>query len=223
MNITGIARTPVYANDLMEIPDSPHDVTAFEAVASAAYTPRLQLMTSNSGPVKSGEFPANHYALVQDQKYVDLGKEVEMWVITWRPKAIDMSDDDTITTSFDPKDPEFQRIQAKSEEKDSGCMFGPEYLVYVSSQRAFATFFMGSKSARRESPALQSKIKDTATLKSHFIETKKFSWYAPTVTACSNTLDQPDPDALKPELEKFLNPPKDDKERVEEAGEERAR
>jgi hypothetical protein len=225
MHIRGIARTPVYENDMIEIPDSAvqkFDDDAFAVVASATYTPRLQLMTSNSGPCQKGEFPTNNYALVQDQKYQDLGKEVELWAIAWRPKAIDMSDDDTILTSHDPKDPEFQRIQAKSDEKDSGCMYGPEYLVYVPAVNAFATFFMGSKSSRREAPALQARLKNSAILKSKLIETKKFSWYAPIVTPCSTPLDKPDPEKLASELEKFNNPPKDDKERVEES-EERAR
>lgn len=216
---------PIFENELVGLADLGIQKYAdddFDVVGSSTYTPRLQLMTANSGKCKSGEFPINHYALIQDQKFNDLGEAVDIAVIAWRPKAIDMSDTDTIMTVHDVKDPEFKRIQEQSAVKESGCMFGAEYLVYIPEVAAFATFFMGSKSARRESPALKALLYKAATLKSHLIETKKYAWQTPLIVACSSPMETPPEAQLRTEVERFNNPPVDERERVEDEG-ERAR
>jgi len=194
-----------------------------ETTKSGDYLPRLQLMTSASDKCKSGEFPINHYALIRDQNYDDVGEAVDLLVVTWRPKALEIGDE--VISVFDPESPEFKRIQEKSGEKDSGCMYGPEYLVYLPSAKVFATFFCGSKSARREAPTIQNKLGKPATLKAKKIETKKYTWYAPSCTACSTPFETPDIEDLKKAVEKFNNPPANTVEVVEEGEgeEERAR
>lgn len=189
---------------------------------SGDWLPRLQLMTSNSEPCKGGKFPINHYAVVEGQNFADLGETVDILVIAWRPKAIEIGDE--IITIHDPKHDEFKRIQAKSEEPNSGCMYGPEYLVWIPQSKQFVTYFMGSKSARRESPALRALLHNAATLKSHEVKTSKYTWYAPTVTQCSTPFDLPEAEEIKKQVEKFNNPPETQVERVEEKPEaERAR
>lgn len=184
------------------------------ATKAGDYLPRLQLMTANSDKCKGGEFPINHYALVSGQNFTDLGEALDIAVVTWRPKALEI--DEEIISVYDPEDAEFKRIQAKSDEKDSGCMFGPEFLVYIPSKEQFATFFMGSKSSRREAPNLRARVGKAATLKSHFIETKKYSWYAPTIVPCSTPMDIPPVEAIQEQVEKFNNPPASEVEKIPE-------
>lgn len=207
----------VKVEDLGELPVSKYSEEDWDATASSStFLPRLQLMTSNAGMCKSGDFPANHYALVRDSKFDDLGKNVDILLLSWRPKALETGD--AVISVYDPESAEFQRIQDKSAEKDSGCMFGPEFLVWVPKAKAFATFFMGTKSARRESGAVKARLKKAATLGSHEIKTKKFTWYAPQCSACSTPFDMPQKEAMLAALEQFNNPPESDIEGV--SGEE---
>jgi hypothetical protein len=195
---------------------SKYDDKAFDATsAGGKYLPRLQLMTSNSEKCKCGEFPINSYALVIGETYHDLGKEVDCLVIAWRPKAIEMGD--AVITIHDHTDPEYARIVAKSEEKDSGCMHGPEFLMWVPSKEKFATFFLGSKSGRKEAPAIRALLRQAATLKSKKIETPKYTWYAPQATPCSTPFKMPEMSDVMIEVEKFNNPPKSEVEKAPEA------
>ena len=192
-----------------------YDDDAFAAATKAGdYLPRLQLMSAASGPCKEGKFPINHYAIVSGQNHIDVGEAVDVAVVTWRPKALEIGDE--IISVYDPDDLEFVRIQEASNEKDSGCMYGAEFLVYIPSREIFATFFMGSKSSRREAPNLRARIGKAATLKSKFIETKKYSWQTPVAVPCSTPLDVPAVDEIKEQVEKFNNPPKQDIERAPE-------
>jgi hypothetical protein len=196
-----------------------YDDEAFDAATSAKYLPRLQLMTSNSGKCKSAEFPINHYAIVRDQNFEDLGKSCDVLVVDWRPKALEIGEQ--IVSIFDHESPEFKRIQVEAEGKDSGCMWGPEFLVYVPASGVFATFFMGTKSSRRESPALKALLHKAATLTSHEIKTPAFTWYAPQVTKCTTEFDLPDKESLKEVVDKFRSPDATEVERVEDTEGER--
>ncbi len=191
------------------------------AQSSAQYLPRLQLMTSNAGVCKAGEFPTNHYALVADQNHTDLGKSVDLLVVTWRPKALETGNQ--VISAYQPSSEEFQRIQSKSFEANSGCMFGPEFLVWVPQLKRFSTFFMGTKSSRREAPNVKARLKKFATLSSKKIETPKFTWFAPSCTACTTPLEMPERDALLEAVEQFNNPPAPTLEGVSGDEESRAR
>lgn len=212
-------------NELVKLDDlnvpSKYSDSDFNATQSGgSYLPRVQLMTSGSAVCKSGEFPTNHYALVADQSHQDLGKNVDVVVVSWRPKALETGD--AVISVHDPASEEFQRIQSKSFESESGCMFGPEFLVWIPQVKKFATFFMGSKSSRREAPNVKARLKQAATLGSKKIETKKYTWFAPSCTACTTPLEMPTRESFVTTIEQFLNPPKPDIEGVSET-EERAR
>jgi hypothetical protein len=128
-----------------------------------------------------------------------------------------------VISVFDMESDEFKRIQEKSAEQDSGCMYGPEFLVYIPQIKEFATFFCGSKSARRESPTIKALLTKPATLKSKKIETKRYTWYGPQATSCSTPFDPPDLEALKKVVEKFNNPPKTEVEAAPEEETDRER
>ncbi len=212
--------------NLIELPKggavTTQDEEAFKAATkSGDYLPRLQLLTSNSNIVKEGNFPINHFSIVRDQNNQDIGTEVDVLVIAWRAKALEIGDE--IVSSYDSKDPTFLSIQDRSDEKDSGCMFGPEFLVWVPSADTFATFFMASKSMRREAANVRGFLQKAATFKPAKITTPKYTWYSATVSPCSSVFDIPAKAIILQEYEKFINPPKETVEKAPEtpAGKEK--
>lgn len=202
------------------LPQKYSDETFDAAASGSSFLPRLQLMTSNSEKCKTGEFPTNHYALVSDQKHDDLGKNVDVLLLVWRPKALDTGGDVVISV-YDVDSEEFARIQDRSlNVQNSNCMFGPEFLVWIPSIQKFATFFCGTKSSRREAGNIKALLKKPATLTSQKCSNKSFTWFAPQVSACSTPFDLPQQDKLVAAVEQFNNPPEPEVETVQEEGEE---
>lgn len=198
-----------------------HSDEEWAAIAAASYLPRLQLMTAMSDKCKKGEFPINHYAFVNGQDYKDIGAEVDCLPFIWRPKALDVSDPNVPVSIFDVNSEEFKSIHSRSGAPNSGCMCGPEFLLWIPSVKAFATFFMGSKSAVRESANVKNHLNEPVTLKSRYIETAKYNWFAPAVTICTTLFELPTPEQLTEVVEKFNNPPEKVIEKVEEDTRER--
>lgn len=204
------------------VPANKYDDDAFDAASTnTAFLPRIQLMTSSNKLCKSGKFAINHYALVRDQKHDDLGENLDVLVLDWHPKALETGD--AVISTYEPESDEFQRIQAKSAQKNSGCMFGPEFLVWTPSIKVFATLFMGTKSARREAGNVKQRMGKGATLGNQFCKNKDFEWYAPECTACSTPFEMPNKADTLEAVEKFRNPPKSDVEGVKEEEEEETR
>lgn len=205
-----------------ELPVSKYDDSAFDAVAKAGdWLPRIQLIGSNSDMAKEGKIQQGAYALITSKEsFDDLTKEFHCLPLAWRPKAM-MITGDGIVSVYNPADKTFADIQAKSDEKDSGCMFGPEYLVWVQSVKKFATFYFNSKTMRREAPNLKKLLGGAATVKSRLIKTQKFSWFGPVIVPCSTPFDVPSMDEIKAQVEKFNNPPESEVETAADDGRSR--
>ncbi len=194
------------------------DDKAFDVAAKAGdWLPRLQLMTSSAKECKAGKFPINHYALVKGTSYIDLGTEVNVYTMSWRPKALEMGQ--KVISVYDVKHSEFERIAAKSAIQNSGCMYGVEFLVFIPSINTIATFFMGSKSARIEAPSLRARMYQFSNLGSQHIAPKgsTYDWYTPLVLPCSATFGLPSEDEQAEQITKFQNPPELNVETAEEA------
>jgi hypothetical protein len=181
-------------------------------VSSGDYMSRIQLMTGNSGPVQQGVASVGEYVFIESKDDItQLGKEIDVLVCSWRLKAMEISDD-AILSVYDLSDPNFMKIKAKAGVKDSGCMCGIEFMLWISSIQKFATFYMASKSAARVAKQVRSYIDEEnnqpgpATLKSTLIETKKYKWHAPVVTSCSTPFNNPDQELFLKTLDKFQNP-----------------
>jgi hypothetical protein len=86
-------------------------------------------------------------------------------------------------------------------------MYGPEFLLYIPSVEDFATFFCGSKSARREAPNIKKLMTKPATFKSKKISNKRYTWFGPCVTTCSTPFAPPSLEELQEKVNKFNNPP----------------
>jgi hypothetical protein len=218
----------------------------FKTVAkSGNFLPRLQLFGSNSDHVKT-ETVGIGYALVRAKDdMVELGKETDVLVLSWRPKALDMKaiDDQgkpAIVTSFKPGTELFQKIQKKAAIKNSGAMFGPEFLVFIPSIGEFATFFMGSPTARREAPVVKAYIpnpenqqkgkgKCLCTLTTHLFSNQDFKWHGTRTQDCTTPpANVPTAAEMEQQQRTFLSPPEKEieaatPEEVAAAGTERAR
>lgn len=202
------------------------DLAAVEAVSqSSSFLPRLQLCGSQSELAKEQKIAIAHFALVYSKdRFDDLGKEVNFLAIAVRAKAMRI-DGDSVLSYFKMSDPEFKKIQIDSERPNSGCMYGPEYFIWIPSVEKLATFYFGSTSARRESAPLLDLMKQgdgklkpaAATTKAKFIKTPRFSWHAPQILPCTTPLTVPPPEAeLREQLAKFLNPSESKVETVQE-------
>lgn len=200
------------------------DDAAFSTLSSGNFLPRLQLMNSGSDPVKLGKINQGHYGLVRSKDTVeDLTREAPVLAFAWRPKALDMSGD-TVISVFNPKSAEFLRIQNKSEEQNSRCMYGPEFLVWVPSVESWATFFFGNPTMRRVAAELKALMnKSPALLRSNLIRGKVHSWFGPVISIYSQGVKQPDQQEAIEVINKFNNPPETETEEVAEDAVQRDR
>ncbi len=188
---------------------------AFKQLAkSVDYLPRFQLYGFESKEVKRGVIPGGHYGLVAAKDDItDLGVEAQCYVLGLRLKALRIIGD-KVENFFDPNHDEFKAIKAASGDPKSGCMAGPEYLLYLPGMKQFCTFFMANKTARREAPKVRAflpteadPVAKAATLKIQFIETSEYAWHGPVIVGCSIPLAAPDMDTMNSEIAKFNNPP----------------
>ncbi len=167
------------------------------------YFPRIKLCQGNAKEVLK-EFVAKggNYALVKGKDDIeDLGNSIDLVLCSGRPKA--MRTGDQIITIFEEDAEEFKKIMASSKTKDSGCFYGPEYLVYIPAAQTFATLFLNNPTMRREAGAVHSRLKQAATLSSHLIENEDYSWFGPKCGDCSSPLELPDLDEIRATVDKF--------------------
>jgi hypothetical protein len=203
------------------------DDKVFVEIASASsFLPYLMLCGATTNLAKEGKIGIAHYALVHSKdKFDDLTKELVALVLSWRPKALDVSNRESIVSVYDISAPEFKRIHAKAEsgESDTGCMYGPEFLVWLPSLKMFGTFFMSSKSARREAPTMKALIGKAAKIRSQLVATPKHKWHAPVINLYTGAIEAfPAEAEVVDQVNRFNNPPASTTEAAPEEG-DRAR
>lgn len=200
-------------------------------ISSVDYLPRLQLFSARTDACQEGKIPINHYGLVKDNQITDLDADIDIVIVAWRSKAIKI-DGDNLIIDFHPDivddkvtNPIFKKIMEMSGVRDSGCMYGPEFLVWVPMAKTFATLHMNSKTSRREANNFKPLLGKAATLKSKLIDppTSKFKWQGIVALPCSSPLEAPPEDDLREQYVKFTNPPRNTIETAPDDGEERAR
>lgn len=182
--------------------------------SSSEYLPRVQLQIGNSTACQDGKIDVNHFALINEQQYHDLGKTVDIMVIAQRPKAMLIQDKQVVTITYDPKIVDgkttgaFADIQAMDANGVKGAMFGIEYLIYVPSAKKFATLYMGNKSTRRVSKAIMERMGRAATLVTKKITTRKGDTYFSTDSIdCSTPFEQPTQEEIAKYVTLFANVP----------------
>lgn len=201
------------------------DLDAFNEATSGGedYLGRFQLFGSKSDACTEGKIGIGRYGHVKDQNIDDLGDEVDVVICAWRSKAIDNSGEQLII-NHDAQSETFEQIKKKSFVRDSNCMYGPEFLLWIPSAGIFATYHANSKTARREAKKCATLIGKAATFRVQLIDPPKsrYKWHGPVITPCSTPLTVPDIFVIKEEIEKFKNPPESEVE-VVQPEDERAR
>ncbi len=198
----------VVENALLPDVVNPYDENKGEMFAGGGFLPRLQLFTSASDVVKAGTFPINHYGLViSKDQIIDMEREVDVAFIAWRPRAIDASDRNNIRASSITSSDLFKEIKHTQDTvPNSGCMYGPEFLVWVPREEKFATVLFGSKTARNEAPKAGALMHKPATFKSRLIDNGENKWQAMVVIACTTPFQFPAKDEVNRVTAEFLAP-----------------
>ncbi len=176
------------------------------------FLPRIQLYTKGK-PIDKKLIESGHFGVPkQGDEILDLGTSIDILPLLRKAKAIDMSDADNLIVSNDPNSDEFKRIVHDADNKtDSGCAYGPTYLVFERTTGCFYEFFCGNKSARYESPKINRYLPVTPemvaagppvtdekeprfakplTLRAVYIEKGRWSWHAPKAEDCLTPFDR---------------------------------
>lgn len=220
------------------IPQSMHDVVSSyddndfkEGAKGTKFLARLQLMTSRSDACSVDGFPVNHYAKIENKELTDLGESVDLLPLAWRTKALNSA---TMQTVYDVKkilkhgdvgypteedtgdveipNPAWVAIELASTVKNSKCMYGIEFLVWMPVLKEFLAFFFGSKSSRGESPNLKVFYDEgqPATCGWRPMSNKEYKWSGPKITSCTTPIvDLPDWGTAAKLKQEFLNPPEE--------------
>ena len=183
-----------------------------EVSKGADFLPRLQLVTKGKY-VDTGKIAPGHWGVPQPggEDIIDLGESIDIVPLDARAKALDMGDKDAIVAVYSTKDPEFARIKAAP--KNTGCMWGPSFLVLERSTGKLYELFFGNASGRQEAGKLRPFLAGPApaTLGIRYKKTPDYGWHVPVVTKCSEPFDPancPSGDEIRAEIEKFRNPEK---------------
>lgn len=177
----------------------------FDTVSKVAdYFARIQLSGSNSKLCKRGLVPMGTFTFVMtESNYTDLTKEVDVLPVAWRPKALDTGGE-TPMSVYDTKSQAFQTIQDRADnEDDSGCCYGPEFLCWIPSIQKFATYHLGSRSARQEAKPMLNLLGKGVTLSNVLAKKGKWEWHAPVISPCTRPFQMPDMEELKANMTKF--------------------
>lgn len=199
-----------------------HSFSDVTASLAAGYLARLQLFGSKSDACAEGKIGIGRYGIVRDKEIVDLGKELDAVIVSWRPKALQL---EGFVVSHDPTSDLYKKIKELSKVKDSRCMHGPEFLLWIPDQDQFVTFHMSSPTARREAEKMEPLVGKAATFRCKLIDppSSSFKWHGAVVTGCSTPLEVPPVEEIQEQVKRFQNPPKQEVELAKEDGSGRER
>lgn len=179
MNIlTAPPRTVARNNALAafdSLPLSPHLVQEKKNPTAERYNQSIRLVTKGKLVDQGKATPGNYY--VVDGETVDkLGDEIDLIPLAMVHKALDVSGEE-IVEAFGQENPEYQRIAEESTTPDSGCMYGPCFLVFERSTGKFYEHFFNNASGRIAAPELVNLLPvtdaDVAAAEEAGIELKK--------------------------------------------------
>lgn len=205
-----------------------HEANALSVMSASDFFPRLQLIQPASKAIGRKQVKsAGVYSLTKGKDEVeDLGDTVNIVVCAVRAKALRTKG--MLMSIFDPKDDEFAKIKNESRVKNSGCMWGPEFLLYLpdydGGEGLFATFFMSSPTQRRSSKSVNARIRNKATLTSKFIEDEEHGWYATECNDCVEAFaNMPSAEDFAEQIKKFNDEQPTKAKTVADAGTEGGR
>lgn len=193
------------------------DLTGFDDMAKGAdFLPRIQLVTKGKY-VDKGKITPGRWGvpLVGGEDITDLGNVIDILVIGWRPKAMDVSNKAMIIVNYDPQSEEFKRIATAKKQPGqtmTNCMWGPTFLVYERSTAKFYELFMSNASGRQEAGKLKPFLPESndglllpARLSIRYKEKGTNGWHVPVVTKCTMPFEEvPTEEEIFATAEKFM-------------------
>lgn len=192
-----------------QLPMQTADSEFRKVTESAGLLPWLVLGSSSSEITKKDLLRQGNWGIKHSaDKVNDLGKSVDILIVAWRPKAHDSVSDPSIT-SYDHNSAVFKDIAARARagNMESGCMSGPEFLIYVPSADCWATYFAVSKTAKNNADQWQGLMAQMATISSTLLSNSQYSWHGPTIMKCNTPpVSLPDIEEIKLRVDNFLNP-----------------
>jgi len=209
--------TALSANSLSNLPSV--DVNFGDYGADFNFIPRIQLVTKGKY-VDQGKIKPGHYGVPQgEDEILDLGESIDILPLAVRNKALDTNNDPPLAV-YDVNDPLYGEIRDRAGEKDSGCMYGPSFLVFERNTGEFYELFLGNKSGRVESKKLApylpvsqtqaekfgvpAKEPAPVTLTAKYIQ-GRYNWHVPVVNRCSTPIDNlPDVSVVNSQATEFL-------------------
>ena len=204
------ALTVPTSDDLASLPAVDTGVIAEVLDGGFERMPYIKLVTPASTSLMGKGFPANNYGLFLGEDVPEtLGPDVSVLPLHCKPMALDTSDSDGVFVIFRTENPHFDRIVAEASKPGDtqNYMHGVNFLLWLPEQGRLVTMFFGTKSARRVAPALAAQMRKMATLGSALVETKKFSWYIPTVTSSDAELPALDMVQITDAINAFVDAP----------------
>lgn len=188
---------------------------------------RIQLYTKGQY-VDRGLIKPGRYGVPKGEDQIDdLGEEIDVIPFCCRPKALDLQDHDAIVTSYEPETELFQTIKARAGETNSGCMYGPTFLVFERNTGKFYELFCGTKSMRNEAGKIglflplsemaaetiqvktgkpvQAHGPLSCTLRIKYVKKGNWGWHVPVAGQCSTPFTNlPTLDVIAAEITRFM-------------------
>lgn len=185
----------------------------FASFTTGLFLPRLQLEGSSSKLVKNRKVPAGNYIIITGKDAFEiLGEKIDILVLTYRSKALDICDTKNIVASFDKNSEEFRRIQAAAQQKSKGYMYGLDFLCYIPDSKGetkYASLFMGNPTFRMAARNFKPLIGKAVTMGVELINNTEYTWEAPTIVPCTTALSNyPSKEEMEAQMKDFVNPPK---------------
>jgi len=185
-----------------------------DLITATTYLQRLQLY-SKGNAVDRKLIAGGQWGVPQSADEITvIGESLDVLVLAYKPKALDLSNPKKPVSNFDPTSDEFIRIKKQAGVKDSGCMYGISFLVFERSTKMYLELYAGTVSLRKVAKDIMTYTPEentegdlpALTLGSKLVTNdKKQSWFVPTTQDCSTPIELP-ADAAK-QREEFLNPP----------------
>lgn len=212
--------------ELLAEPGKYADNEVFARMAGSGFLPRVQLTAGLSKVVTAGKVSVGKWVMMRGKSDIMhiFGDSFSCLLLDWRPKALRI-EGNTAKVYFNPRKEEFKAIERDAEKKPrvKGCLYGPEYLIYVAEVSELASLHFNNITMRNRAGDMKPLIGRAATLRVEMIENKGNSWHGPVITPCSTPLPMPERDTedyvalmtrFKTELDKFKNPPEQVTEEV---------
>lgn len=183
-----------------------HDNKEFAAASkSRDYLCRLQLCGSKSTLFSTNKVQrGDNVFIVNKDKFTNLGQTVDLLIMAWRPKALDMNEDPPLSF-YDMDSAGFKDVQLRSKDQNSRCSWGPEYLVWIPQIKEFSTMHLGSATMRGDAPDLHKLMGLGCTLGWRVAGPNKKgqTWDSWVFSPCSSPFENPTIEEYKKMIEKF--------------------